>query len=162
MHGFQHVVTNGVHYFIHNALNIVLKLLPNGHSEFCLTTGEGKVVAAPKPQISLLGDYYQPEWANLSYMHPDYYQNALHELIHLWFNWTTDHKLSPNHAHLMKIANNPIELCDWEEIVVTGFQVYLNTGIMPERTLEALKGYNVSNLCSEVKPFSEWIINCCK
>lgn len=162
MFGFQFSESNGVKYFRHQGLGIVLKLLPNGQSSFCLTNNHSKVVYAPKPQVTLLGDIYQPEWLNLAYSAPEYHQNALHELIHLWFSWITAHKLSPNHAHLMEIAVNPVELCDWEEIVVTGFQVYVNTGVMPERTLEALEGYNISNLCEQVKPFCHWITNCCK
>ena len=165
MHGFQYLRLNGVHWFTHSELKFTLKLQTNGQSSFCLTSGEGKIVSAPKPNVSILGEPYQPDFPGLGY-DAMYYANAIHELIHIMYSWLTAKRLSPNHQMLLGLGDIPISQADSEEVIITGFQVYSNIGILPEKTKLAIEqDLSISGdsepvfnwLASEIKDFHTWL-----
>ncbi len=124
--------------------------------------GAGEPVRIPSVVETLLGEPYQDvERLGYEYGAIPWYANIIHELVHVWYCATRYNVLSPNHAMLMSMGDAPIELCDQEEIIVTGFQVYANTGKISYRSFELLSPDDAERwrYFNAARDFINWVID---
>jgi hypothetical protein len=123
--------------------------------------GAGAPVVVPSVSETLLGAPYQ-DVERLGYACGEipWYANIIHELVHMWYCAKRFKCLSHNHAMLLGLCDTPIEQCDNEEIIVTGFQVYANTGKIPYVSFEALSPSDKESYAyfNEACEFINWII----
>lgn len=160
MHGFTHVKTLDVHYFVNPKLGFVIKLLPDGSGAFTLTRlgdyVDPNVVTFPAPSENMLGAYYQPNFPRLGY-EVAWFSNCAHELLHIWYCNRYENRLSRNHGMLMGLHGARISECDDEERMVTALQVFANTGIMLPPVLSRRAPTVTARLA---KQFHDWIARC--
>lgn len=113
----------------------------------------------PSPKETLLGEPYQ-KLLRLGYTESQWWANAVHELLHVWYNSSQLDQFSPNHSYLLQLAHTPLALCDMEEIVITGLQCYVNTGqVSPEmyKVIQSYKG-DADQVLDDADTFNKWII----
>ena len=123
--------------------------------------GAGAPVVVPSVSESLLGATYQDvERLGYAYGEIPWYANIIHELVHMWYCAKRFKCLSHNHAMLLGLCDTPIDQCDNEEIIVTGFQVYANTDKIPASLFDALSPSDREcyAYCNEAREFINWII----
>lgn len=130
----------GIRQYVNNDLNFRLTVKPDGSGNF---QKDGKFITFPSPDEDLLGTGYQ-NVRDLGFKRKGEtwrFANATHELLHVWFCYQFLGMFSPNHAMLLGFQDTPIEDCDREEMVITGLQVFLNTGFLPTESESEIKRF---------------------